>query len=129
MNVPVEPLSLGLETAKHALRNLDGVVVAVPRWVDARAKQIGGARLDVLHHELQLLETAVAALGYLVELTARGVPRAILGVFLVRTPIRFELLAQIAHIAPKDIDNRIKLLVEVVGRLRNTYRFAHRRPV
>src|SRR5207245_10634399 len=67
VNVPVEPLSLGLETAKHALRNLDGVVVAVPRWVDARAKQIGGARLDVLHHELQLLETAVAALGYLVE--------------------------------------------------------------
>ena len=83
----------------------------------------------MLHHELQLLQTAVAALGYLVELAVRRLPRAILGVFLVRTPVRLELLAQTAHVATKDIDDRLKLLVKIVGRLGNTCLFAHRRSV
>src|SRR5438445_1694029 len=115
VNVAVEPLTLGLEASEHALSDLDRHITAVRRRIDARTEQICGARLDVLHHQLQLLQTAVVALRFAVELAVGRVASPIFGVFLICARVPLDLLAQVAHLEPQGVDDGVKLRVEIVG--------------
>src|SRR2546423_1290474 len=96
VHVAVETLSLGLEAAEHALCDLHRLVVGIRRWIDPRTEEIGGARLDVLDHKLQLLETPVTALGLFVELAVRRLTRTVLSAFLIGATVLFDLLPEIA---------------------------------
>ena len=69
----------------------------------------------MLHDELQLLQPAVVALRFTVELAVGGVPSAVFGVFLICARVLLDLLAQVAHLEPQGVDDGVKLPIEIGG--------------
>jgi hypothetical protein len=67
----------------------------------------------VLHDELHLLQAAVSALRRLIEIALRGTARALLGLLLVHAAELLDLLAKLANVMTKRIDDRIELRIEV----------------
>ena len=127
MHVAVEALALGLEALEHALRDLDRLIALRFGEIDTGAKEIGGARFDVLHHELQLLEPPVVALRLLVGLAARGAAR--LGLTLIRLSKPIDLLAEHANIAAQRVDDFVELRVEIVALTGDTSRLFRARSI
>ena len=116
MHIAIQAFALGLEAIEHPLRDLDRFVLILLRGgVDPRSKEVRGARLDVLHDELQLLQPAIAPLRRFVELAVRRAARALFGVLLIRLAVTLDLLAQLAHVAAQRIDDSVELRVEVIG--------------
>jgi len=55
--------------------------------------------------------------------------RAGLGAFLIDATVLLDLLPDIPHVMPQRIDDRIELLVEILGCFDDARRIAHRRSV
>ena len=116
VHIAIQAFALGLEAIEHPLRDLDRFVLILLRGgVDPRSEEIRGARLDVLHDELQLLEPAVSPLRRFVELAVRRASRTLLRLLLVVLAVTLDLVAQLAHIAAQQIDDTVELRIEVIG--------------
>src|SRR5947207_5007676 len=127
MDVAVEPLLFGLEALEDALRDRDGLLLRLVRGrIDARPEQLRGARLDVLHDDLQLLQTAIPALRLLVRV-ARRAAGPILGLVLVGAAVWIDLLTKPADVAPQRFDDRVELRLEIFCIARDARGLTHPR--
>src|SRR5207245_11122665 len=116
VHIPIQALAVGLDAIEHPLPALDRFLLILLRGgVDPRSEEIRGARLDVLHDELQLLEPAVSPLRRFVELAVRRASRTLLRLLLVVLAVTLDLVAQLAHIAAHQIDDTVELRIEVIG--------------
>ena len=127
MHVAVEALALGLEALEHPLRHLDRLVGLRLGEIDPGAEEVGRARLDVLHHELELLQPPVVALRLLVGLAARGTPS--LGFTLIRLSEPIDLLAEQPNVATQRVDDFVELRVEIVALTGDTSRLFRARSI
>ena len=80
----------------------------------------------MLDHDLQLLQSAVPALGLIVDVATGRAPRALLRLSLIGVAEPIDLLPQAANVTAKRVDDRIELRIEVVCIARNPRRLAHR---
>src|SRR5262249_35978925 len=119
--------ALRLEAVEDPLRDLEGLVVAALRLgFDARAKEVRGARFDVLYHQLELLEAPIRLLRRLVRLAVRRATRLRLSRALVRAREFVDLLSGPTDVAPESVDDAIELSLEVVAFLDQARRLSAR---